>query len=164
MLDFLASLSPALEQASTTTSMRIVGLNCVLVAFATLVDSCFGTWKQLFAGGQPFSYDLTEVGEYYLQYHRLMEHWHQVLPGRVLDVHYEDVVADLETQVERLLQYCNLPFEDACIDFHKTDRAVKTASSEQVRRPIYSTSINLWKRYESHLDELSDVLDPVLPA
>ena len=126
------------------------------------MDSCFGSYKQLFARGQSFTYDLTEIGEYYLQYQRLMDHWQQVLPGRVLDVKYEDVVSDLSTQVGRILEYCELPFEQACVDFHQTERAVKTASSEQVRQPIYSSSVDLWKRYESHLDELVEVLDPLL--
>lgn len=126
------------------------------------LDSCFGTYKQLFAQGQPFSYDLNELGEYYLQYRRLMDHWHEVLPGKVLDVQYEDVVADLETQVRRILEYCGLPFEDACLRFHETERAIKTASSEQVRRPIYSSSVNLWRNYEKHLGELIQVLEPLL--
>ena len=126
------------------------------------LDSCFGTYKQLFAKGQPFSYDLNELGEYYLQYRRLMDHWHEVLPGKVLDVQYEDVVADLETQVRRILEYCGLPFEDACLRFHETERAIRTASSEQVRRPIYSSSVNLWRNYESHLGELIQVLEPLL--
>lgn len=126
------------------------------------LDSCFGSYKQLFASGQPFSYDLTELGEYYLQYLRLMDHWHQLLPGFVLDVHYEHVVADLETQVRRILDFCGLPFEEGCLRFHETDRAVKTASSEQVRRPIYSSSVNLWRNYEKHLGELVEVLQPLL--
>ncbi len=126
------------------------------------LDSCFGSYKQLFAKGQSFTYDLTEIGEYYLQYQRLMDHWQQVLPGKVLDVQYEDVVADLETQVRRILEYCELPFEQACVDFHQTNRAVKTASSEQVRQPIYSSSVNLWKNYEDNLGELIEVLKPLL--
>lgn len=126
------------------------------------LDSCFGSYKQLFASGQPFTYDLTELGEYYLQYCRLMDHWRQVLPGFVLEVHYEDVVADLETQVRRILDFCGLPFEVNCLRFHETERAVKTASSEQVRRPIYSTSVNLWRNYEAHLEELVHILEPLL--
>jgi len=126
------------------------------------LDSCFGSFKQLFASGQPFTYDLTELGEYYLQYRRLMDHWHKVLPGFILEVHYESVVADLETQVRRILDFCGLPFEEGCLRFHETERAVKTASSEQVRRPIYSSSVNLWRNYEPHLEELIQVLSPVL--
>ncbi len=126
------------------------------------LDSCLGSYKQLFAQGQPFTYDLTEIGEYYLQYQRLMDHWHDLMPGVVLDVHYEDVVGDLEGQVRRILDYCELPFEQACLDFHQTDRAVKTASSEQVRQPIYTSSLNLWEYYQSHLSELIEVLEPLL--
>ena len=126
------------------------------------VDSCFGSYKQLFASGQPFTYDLTELGEYYLQYQRLMDHWHRVLPGFVLDVHYEQVVADLENEVRRILEFCELPFEEACLNFHETRRAVKTASSEQVRLPIYSSSIELWRNYRTHLGELLHILKPVL--
>ncbi len=126
------------------------------------LDSCFGSYKQLFAAGQPFTYDLVELGEYYLQYSRLMEHWHSVAPGYVLEVHYEHVVADLETQVRRILDFCGLAFEEGCLRFHETDRAVKTASSEQVRQPIYSRSVNLWRNYENNLDDLIDVLKPLL--
>ncbi|MEH6605945.1 MAG: sulfotransferase, partial [Pseudomonadales bacterium] len=126
------------------------------------LDSCFGSFKQLFASGQAFSYDLTEVGEYYLQYMSLMEHWHKVLPGKVLDVDYSNVVADLEHEVKRILDFCGLPFEEACLRFHENDRAVNTASSEQVRQPIYSSSVNLWKHYESDISELIEVLEPLL--
>ena len=86
------------------------------------------------------------------------------MPGGILDVNYEEVVADLDTQVRRILDYCELPFEEACLNFHETDRAVKTASSEQVRRPIYSSSVNLWQHYESHLAELIEILEPLLLA
>lgn len=126
------------------------------------LDSCLGSYKQLFAKGQAFSYDLTELAEYYLQYYRITDHWSDALPGKVLNVQYEDVVADLEGQVSRLLDHCSLPFEDACLNFHETERAVKTASSEQVRQPIYSTSVNLWRNYEQHLAAVIDVLEPVL--
>ena len=126
------------------------------------LDSCLGSYKQLFAQGQPFSYDLVELGEYYLEYDRLMKHWHEVLPGNVLGIHYEKVVADLEGQVKRILDHCGLPWEDACLRFHETERAVKSASSEQVRQPIYSTSLNTWRRYERHLGPLIEVLEPVL--
>ena len=126
------------------------------------LDSCFGAYKQLFASGQPFSYDFTDLGEYYLQYARLMDHWHQLLPDYVLDVQYEQVVANLELEVRRILEFCGLPFEESCLRFHETERAVKTASSEQVRKPIYSSSVNLWRHYEGHIGELIDVLQPLL--
>lgn len=126
------------------------------------LDSCLSCYRQLFGQGQPFTYDLTDIGEYFLQYQRMMDHWHEVIPGRVLTVQYEDVVTDFETQVRRLLDYCGLPFEEACLRFHDTDRPVRTASSEQVRQPIYSRSIHFWRNHEKHLDELIEVLQPVL--
>ena len=126
------------------------------------LDSCFGSYKQLFAQGQPFTYDLTELGEYYMQYQRLMDHWHEVLPGKVLDVNYEEVVADLEGQIRRILEYCELEWEESCLSFNETKRSVKSASSEQVRKPIYKSAVNTWKRYESHLDALIEVLEPLL--
>jgi len=126
------------------------------------LDSCFGSYKQLFAQGQPFTYDLTELGEYFLQYQRLMDHWHEVLPGKVLDVQYEDVVDDLEGQVRRILEYCGLDWEASCLRFHETSRSVKSASSEQVRQPIYQSAVNTWRHYESHLGALIDVLEPLL--
>jgi len=126
------------------------------------LDSCLSCYKQLFARGQAFSYDLEELGEYYLQYQRLMDHWDEVLPGKVLHVQYEEVVADLEAQVQRILEHCGLPWDANCLHFHETKRNVRTASSEQVRQPIYNSSVNLWRRFESHVEELIDVLEPLL--
>ncbi len=126
------------------------------------LDSCFGSFRQLFASGQPFTYDLFDLGEYYMQYQRMMEHWHAVLPGKVLDVKYEDVVADTENQIRRILEYCELDWEDGCLNFHETNRAVKTASSEQVRRPIYASSVNSWRNYEPYLGDLIETLEPLL--
>jgi tetratricopeptide (TPR) repeat protein len=127
------------------------------------LDSCLSGYRQLFARGQNFTYDLTDIGEYFLQYQRMMDHWHEVLPGRCLTVQYEEMVTDFEPQVRRLLEYCGLPWEDACLHFHETDRPVRTASSEQVRQPVYSKSVNFWRNYEQHLEELIEVLEPVLP-
>ena len=93
-----------------------------------------------------------------------MHHWDEVLPGQVLHVQYEEVVADLETQVRGILDFCDLPFEQGCVDFHQTERAVRTASSEQVRQPIYSGSVQTWKRFEVHLEPLRDILQPVFPS
>ncbi|MDX1517792.1 MAG: sulfotransferase [Woeseiaceae bacterium] len=126
------------------------------------LDSCLGSYKQLFARGQPFTYDLFELGEFYLEYRRLMAHWHDVLPGNVLDVQYEDVVADIETQVRRILEFCDLPWDDRCMRFFETERAVKTASSEQVRQPIYSDALHRWRNYETQLAPLIEVLEPLL--
>jgi tetratricopeptide (TPR) repeat protein len=127
------------------------------------LDTCLSCYKQLFARGQPFTYDLTELGEYYLQYERMMTHWHAVLPGRVLDVQYEMVVADQSGETQRLLEFCGLPWEDACLRYYETERAIRTASSEQVRRPIYTSSIGLWRNYAQELSQLIEILRPVLP-
>jgi len=126
------------------------------------LDSCMGCYKQLFYKGQSFTYDLVELGEYYLEYVRLMDHWHEVLPGKVLDVQYEEMVADQENQSRRLIEHCHLPWEDQVLRFYETDRAVITASSEQVRQPIYSKSVNSWRRFEPHLGPLIEVLEPLL--
>jgi len=126
------------------------------------LDSCLGCYKQLFGKGQNFTYDMHELGLYYRQYHETMQHWHRVLPGKVLDVHYEDTVGDLEAQVRRILAHCGLPFEEACLRFHETERAVRTASSEQVRQPLYTRALGTWRRYAKHLgpwqEELADII------
>ncbi|MEX0734342.1 MAG: sulfotransferase [Steroidobacteraceae bacterium] len=127
------------------------------------LDTCLSCYKQLFARGQPFTYDLIELGEYYLQYDRMMAHWHAVLPGRVLDVHYESVVADQHAQTRRLLEFCGLLWEDACLRYYETERAIRTASSEQVRRPIYGDSVGKWRHYTRELAQLIEILRPVLP-
>ena len=125
-------------------------------------DSCLGVYKQLFGEGQNFTYDMLDLAAYYRQYHATMKHWHEVLPGKVLDVHYEETVTDLETQVRRILAHCGLPFEEACVRFHETQRPVKTASSEQVRQPLYTGALGYWRRYEKHLElwleEFADII------
>jgi len=133
---------------------------------ATIIDArrapmaaCFANFKQLFAQGQEFTYSFEDIGHYYADYRRLMDHWHSVLPGGVLTVQYEDVVDDLETQVDSLLAHCGLEFEEACLRFHEQDRAVRTASSEQVRQPIYSDALRLWMHYQDHLEPLKGVLE-----
>ena len=128
------------------------------------LDTCLSCFKQLFAKGQPFTYDLLELGEYYLQYDRLMTYWHAVLPGRVLDVHYETVVANQEAQTRQLLEFCGLPWEDACLRYYEMRRAIRTASSEQVRRPIYTDSIGIWRHYARELAPLIEVLEPILAS
>ena len=122
------------------------------------LDSCFGSFKQHFAQGQAFTYDLVELGEYYLEYRKMMRHWQQVLPGKVLELRYEDVVRDQEGQTRRLLDYLGLPWEDACLRFYETERAVRTASSEQVRQPIYDSSVNHWRNFRHQLAPLIEVL------
>lgn len=125
------------------------------------LDACVGNFRQHYAKGQTFSYDLTDLGEYCLQYLRMMDHWHQALPGRILTVQYEELVTDFENQARRLLDYCELPWEEACGRFYETERPVRTASSEQVRQPIYTGALNFWRNYERHLDELIEIVEPV---
>jgi hypothetical protein len=123
---------------------------------------CFSGYKQLFAEGQEFTYGLQEIGQYYKDYVELMDHWDAVLPGFVLRVQYEDVVANLESEVRRILAFCELPFEAACVEFYNTKRSVRTPSSEQVRQPIYRSGIDQWRHFEAYLDPLKHALGPVL--
>ena len=143
-----------------------IGLIKTILPNATIIDArrhpmaaCFANFKQLFARGQEFTYGLEEIGHYYADYMRLMDHWHSVLPHGLMTVQYETVVEDLETQVRALLEHCNLPFEEQCLRYYEKDRAVRTASSEQVRQPIYRDALSVWQRYEAHLDPLKAVLD-----
>jgi tetratricopeptide (TPR) repeat protein len=126
------------------------------------LDTLLGCYKQLFGKGQNFTYDMEELALYYRQYHQMMLHWHRVLPGKVLDVHYEETVGDFEAQVRRILAHCGLPFEESCLRFHETERAVRTASSEQVRQPLYTRALGTWRRYEKQLgawqEDLADIV------
>lgn len=146
-----------------------IGLIHLILPNAKIIDArrhplgcCFSGYKQLFARGQNFSYDLADIGQYYRDYVELMNHWDRVLPGRVLRMQYESVVADTETQVRQLLDYCGLPFEEECLRFYETKRAVRTASSEQVRQPIYRASVEQWRNYLPHLDPLIEALGPAM--
>lgn len=125
---------------------------------------CWSNFRQHFARGQDFTYDLTDLGQYYSDYVRLMAHMDTELPGRVHRVIYEQMVDDTETEIRALLDYCGLEFEPACLNFHETKRAVRTASSEQVRRPIYRDATEEWQRYEEFLDPLKQALGDVLCA
>jgi tetratricopeptide (TPR) repeat protein len=125
---------------------------------------CLSNFRQHFARGQPFTYDLTDVGRYYADYVRLMAHIDAVLPGRVHRVIYERMVDDTEAEVRKLLDYCGLDFEPQVLEFYKTDRPVRTASSEQVRQPIYRDATEEWRPYERHLSPLKEALGPVLEA
>ena len=124
--------------------------------------AALGNLKQLFARGQEFTYSIEDIARYYRTYLELMEHWDTVLPGRVLRVHHEDVVDDLERSVRRILDFCELPFEPACVEFHRTERSVRTASSEQVRRPIFREGLDQWRRFETWLGPLRDTLGDAL--
>ena len=150
-------------------NFRHIGLIKLILPNAKIIDArraplacCFSGFKQLFAEGQEFTYGLDEIGRYYRGYVDLMDHWDHVLPGEVLRVIYEDVVADVEGQVRRILNFCGLEFEPGCVEFHKTEREVRTASSEQVRRPINTSGLEAWKPFEAHLDPLKQALGPVL--
>jgi len=124
----------------------------------------FSCFKQHFARGQGFTYGLEDVGHYYADYVALMAHYDAVLPGRIHRVIYENMVADPEGETRRLLEYCGLPFEESCLKFYENDRAVRTASSEQVRRPIFSEGVGQWQNYEPWLGPLKTALGPVLSA
>jgi hypothetical protein len=144
-----------------------IGLIRLILPNAKVIDArrhplacCFGGFKQLFGEGQDFTYGLEVIGRYYRAYVRLMDHWDAVLPGFVLRVMHEDVVSDLETQVRRILEFCNLPFEESCLEFHKTERSIRTPSSEQVKQPIYRSGLEQWRHYAAHLEPLRAALGP----
>lgn len=122
--------------------------------------TCFSGYKQLFAAGQSFTYGQTNIAQYFSDYARLMAHWDDVLPGKVLRVKYENVITSVEKEVDRILDYCELPFESKCLSFFDTQRAVRTASSEQVRQPIYTDAVEHWRHFEAHLGTLKSVLAP----
>jgi tetratricopeptide (TPR) repeat protein len=126
------------------------------------MDSCFSTYKQYFAEGQSFSYDLEDLGRYYRCYLSLMDHWDAVLPGKVLHLRYEELVHDPETNIRRLLAHCGLDFEPACLAFHETKRLVRTASAEQVRQPLYTSGVGYWKHFEPQLEPLRRALGEAL--
>ena len=150
-------------------NFRHIGLIHLMLPNARVIDArrepmacCFGNLKQLFAHGQEFAYSIEDIARYYRTYLELMRHWDAVLPGRVLRVQYEDVVADLEGNVRRILEHCALPFESACVEFYRTERSVRTASSEQVRQPIYREALEQWRHYEPWLGPLREALGDAL--
>ena len=146
-------------------NFRHIGLIHLILPNARIIDArrhpmggCFSGFKQLFANGQTFTYGLEDIGKYYRDYVRLMDHWDAVLPGRVHRVQYEEMVADTDAQIRALLEYCGLEFEEQCLRFYETDRAVRTPSSEQVRKPIYKEGLEQWRNFETHLDPLKNAL------
>jgi tetratricopeptide (TPR) repeat protein len=146
-------------------NFRDLGLIHLILPNAKIIDArrdplacCFGNYKQLFASGQQFTYGVEDIARYYRMYEQLMAHWDEVLPGRILRVQHEDLVNDLETNVRRLLQFCGLEFEPGCLEFHKTARSVHSASSEQVRRPLYREGLDQWRRYEPWLGPMKEAL------
>jgi len=148
-------------------NFRHIGLIHLILPNSKIIDArrhpmggCFSGFKQLFAHGQTFTYGLEDIGKYYRDYVRLMDHWDVVLPGRVHRVQYEEMVSDTEIQIRALLDYCGLEFEEQCLRFYETERAVRTPSSEQVRKPIYKESMEQWRNYEAHLGPLKEALGP----
>ncbi len=150
-------------------NFRHIGLIHLMLPQATIIDArrepmacCFGNLKQLFAKGQEFTYGIEDIARYYRTYLELMRHWDAVLPGRVLRVQHEDLVDDLEGNVRRILEHCGLAFEPSCVEFYKTERSVRTASSEQVRQPIYREGLDQWRHYEPWLEPLRTALGDAL--
>ena len=146
-------------------NFRHIGLMHLMLPGARIIDArrgamacCFSNFKQLFASGQQFTYSFEDIARYYRTYVQLMAHWERVLPGAVLRVQHEELVADFEPQVRRILEFCGLPFEPGCLEFHKTPRRVHTASSEQVRRPIYTEGLEQWRHFEPWLGPLKEAL------
>jgi len=142
-----------------------IGLIHAILPHATIIDArrhpmdaCLSTFKQHFAEGQTFSYNLSDLGRYYRCYLALMDHWDRVLPGRVLRVQYEELVREPEANIRRLLEHCGLPFDAACLAFHENPRAVRTASAEQVRQPLYSSGVGYWRHFERQLEPLREAL------
>ena len=152
-------------------NFRHIGLIHLILPNARIIDArrepmacCFSNFKQLFASGQEFTYDIEDIARYYRSYVQLLRHWDDALPGKVLRIQYEDVVEDLEGNVRGILDFCGLPFEPACLAFHKTERSVRTASSEQVRRPIFKEGIDQWRHFEPWLGSLRSALGDLVPA
>jgi tetratricopeptide (TPR) repeat protein len=152
-------------------NFRHIGLIHLILPNARIIDArreplacCFSNFKQLFASGQEFTYSLEDIGRYYRAYVEVMTHWDAVLPGRVLRVQHESVVEDLEGNVRRMLDFLGLPFEEACLEFYRTERSVRTASSEQVRQPIYKEGIEQWRNFEPWIGPLRSALGDVAPG
>ena len=118
---------------------------------------CFSGYKQLFGEGQEFSYSLSDIAQYYRDYEKLMAHWDKVFPGQILRVQHEELVSDFDAQVRRILDYCNLEFENSCLEFYKTKRTIHTPSAQQVRQPISSKGLEHWQKFSPYLHELAEV-------
>ena len=152
-------------------NFRHLGLIHLILPQAKIIDArreamacCFSNFKQLYASGQQFTYSLQDLGRYYRSYVELMTHWETVLPGKILRVQHADVVADLEGSVRRILDFCGLDFEPGCIEFHRTERQVHSASSEQVRQPIYTEGLEQWRHFEPWLGPLKAALGDLGPS
>ena len=170
----------ALERVADPGAIRIVDkmpANAMFVGFIPLilpnariihtrrhpVETCLSCYRLMFADGQEWSYDLRELGRHYRRYNAVMQHWREQFPGLMLEVRYEDVVSDFEGQARRITEYLGLAWDDACLKFHETERPVRTASASQVRKPIYATSTNRWRKYEKYLGPLLEELGEIVP-
>jgi tetratricopeptide (TPR) repeat protein len=147
-------------------NFRHLGLLHLMLPNAKIIDArreamacCFSNFKQLYAIGQEFTYSLADLAHYYRRYLELMDHWNRVLPGKILRIQHEDLLADLAGNVRRLLDFCGLPFEDACLRFHENKRSVRTASSEQVRQPLNTRGLEQWRHFEPWLGPLREALN-----
>jgi tetratricopeptide (TPR) repeat protein len=162
-------LAPAAMRITDKMPTNFVFAGCIHLALPNAaiihiirdpIDTCTSCFSNLFSDGQHYTYDLAELGRYYRHYRALMAHWHRVLPaGRILDVRYEDVVADLEGQARCIVAHCGLGWDPRCLAFHQTDRPVRTASATQVRQPIYNSSIGRWRAHEPFLGPLLSELN-----
>ena len=167
---YIQALSQRAGAAERTTdkmpgNFQYVGLIRLLLPQATIihsvrnpVDTCLSCFRNYFAGFQPFAYDLAELGHYYRLYQGLMDHWRSVVPNQLHDICYEELVSNPEAQICRLLEICGLDWDDQCLEFHQTKRSVRTASAAQIRRPIYTSSVETWRKFESHLGPLLENL------
>jgi len=164
----LAALAPGKRRVvdKMPSNFQFLGLIQLMLPNARIIhcrrdpiDTCLSCYSRKFADRQDFSYDLRDLGRYYRAYEDLMDHWRRLLPhDRLLEVRYEDLVNDLRTEAERLVAFCGLEWNEACLDFHRTDRPVQTASVNQVRQPIYRSSVSRWKQYARHLEPLLGAL------
>ncbi|MEL0108078.1 MAG: tetratricopeptide repeat protein [Rhodospirillaceae bacterium] len=164
-------LDPAAQRITDKMPFNFMNIGLIHLALpnATIIhckrdpiDTCLSNFFTYFAEPIDWSYNLEEIGRFYSAYAHMMEQWHRMLPGKIIDVQYEDIVANLYGQAHRLIEQCGLPWEEACLSFQKAKRTVRTASSGQVRKPIYTSSVQRWRRYEAHLGPLLEALSPVL--
>jgi tetratricopeptide (TPR) repeat protein len=160
------SNGPSRVVDTTPTNFFHIGLLAGLLPNAKIIhcvrhplDTCLSIYQHPLSKAHSYAHDLDDLAAYYLNYRRLMKHWHAILPGCIYDMSYENTVADIEGSIRALLDHCDLPFDEACLEFHKTNRVIRTPSASQVRKPIYSTSVGRWKRYAEHLEPLKEAIE-----
>jgi len=167
-LEKLKMHSDKVKHVTDTTPMNFLYLGLIATIFPNVhlvhcvrdpMDTCVSIFQQPLSDAHAYSHDLKDLGGFYLLYKDLMAHWHKVLPGRIYDVRYENLVTDTESEIRKLLDCCGLPFHEGCLASHNTKRSVKTPSATQVRQPIYTASIGRWKRYEVNLSPLQEILE-----